>query len=320
MTVVSATQASRSSKSRCDSGISLCLFIVVPPCGDLFGPAALDQFALAEAIATFDQLSQSRTEASCRGTVDQTMIEAQRHAQVFADGDLPIDDPRFLNDAAQGNIKGMVVDRDTPAATFAKHPDCRYAHGPTVLLLHPWIRLTHPAEAPPADSEERGRQETQPMGSAEALPGSFYLLHLGRPDLVMKLSEGLLIRGSDDVDNGLLLASYVALDRGRHVALIKQAEVLATFATCLQGVVLIDRSRHTGGDERREREGLPRFRFVIPQERARPGHIDFEQAMDHGLAFDRRIHDLQRAPELRVRNDLTSIVFLVHQCSTYFHL
>ena len=101
----------------------------------------------------------------------------------------------------------------------------------------------------------------------------------------MNLVEGLLIRGSDDVDNGLLLSCHVTLNRGRHVHLIKQDEVLAAFATRLQGFVLIDRLCQTGDDERRERQGLPSFRLVFPQKLAGPGHIDFDQAMDHGLAL-----------------------------------
>jgi len=84
-------------------------------------------------------------------------------------------------------------------------------------------------------------------------------------------------------------------------------------AVCAQGFAFIDRSRQTSDDERRERQGLPGFRFVVPQVSARPGHIDFEQAMDHGLAFDRRIHDLQDAPEFRIRDHLVLILPCVHR-------
>ena len=89
--------------------------------------------------------------------------------------------------------------------------------------------------------------------------------------------------------------------------------MFAAFATRMQGFAFIDRSRQTSDDERRERQGLPGFRFVVPKVSAHPGHIDFEQAMDHGLAFDRRIHDLQYAPEFRIRDHLVLILPCVHR-------
>jgi len=77
-------------------------------------------FALAEAVATFDQFFQPPGEALCRSPIDNGVIEAQRHAEILADGDLPIDDHRFLCNAAQGNIQDMVVDRDAPAIPEAR--------------------------------------------------------------------------------------------------------------------------------------------------------------------------------------------------------
>jgi hypothetical protein len=62
--------------------------------------------------------------------------------------------------------------------------------------------------------------------------------------------------------------------------------VLPALATRMQGFVLINGVCQTGDDERRERQGLPGFRLVFPQKLASPGHIDFDQAMDHGLALD----------------------------------
>jgi hypothetical protein len=50
--------------------------------------------------------------------------------------------------------------------------------------------------------------------------GLLYFLHLGCSDLVMNLSEGLLVRGSDDVGNVLRVSSYVTLNLRRHVHFI----------------------------------------------------------------------------------------------------
>src|SRR6266849_3476893 len=241
---------------------------------------------VVETIAALNQVFQPLGEACGRSTIDKCMIEAQRHAEIFANSYVSVYDARFLSDATEGDINSMVVDRDAPACTLPKHSYCRYAHRPPVLLLHLWIRPTHPAEGPPADSDEHHRQESQPAYSCEALPSFFHLLHLSCPDLVMNLAEGLLIRGSDDVDNGLLLPCHFALNRDRYVHLIKQDEMLPAFATRMQRFVLIDCFSHTNNDEHRERQGLSGFRLVVPQELASPGHIDFDQAMDHGLALD----------------------------------
>src|SRR5438874_7108523 len=74
--------------------------------------------ALAEAVATFDQVFQPLGEARCRSPVDDRVIETQGHAEIFADDYLPINDAWLRSYATQGNIKGMVVDRDAPACTF----------------------------------------------------------------------------------------------------------------------------------------------------------------------------------------------------------
>src|SRR5437763_13713312 len=49
-------------------------------------------FALSEAVATFDQLFQPLDEPSGGCAIDQIMIEAQGQAEIFADGNLPVDD------------------------------------------------------------------------------------------------------------------------------------------------------------------------------------------------------------------------------------
>src|SRR6266702_7452919 len=80
---------------------------------------------LSEAVATLDQFFQSLSEACCRSTVDQIVIEAQCYREVFADGYLPVDNTWLLSDAAQSKIKGMLSYRDAPTSTFPKHANRR---------------------------------------------------------------------------------------------------------------------------------------------------------------------------------------------------
>jgi hypothetical protein len=49
-------------------------------------------FALSEAVATFNQFFQPLGEAGCRSPIDQIVIEAHCHAEIVADGYLPVDD------------------------------------------------------------------------------------------------------------------------------------------------------------------------------------------------------------------------------------
>src|SRR5436309_13178862 len=88
-------------------------------------------FALCEAIATFDQFFQSLGEACCRSPIDKGMIEAQGHAEIFTVANLSIHYTRFRSYAAQGKINRMVIDRDAPASTIAEHAYCCYANGPS---------------------------------------------------------------------------------------------------------------------------------------------------------------------------------------------
>src|SRR5438034_3209780 len=233
---------------------------------------------LVETIAALDQFFQPRDEACCRSAIDDIVIQTDSQTQVLADGDLPIHDAWLLGDAAQGEEEAMDGRGGyAPATSFAKHPHCCYSYRTKEFLLHLWIPLHSPEE-----SEEKNRQELKRF---ETLPGFWHVLHLGCLDLVMDLAEGLSIGGSDGVGNGLLLASHVTLNLDHHIHIIKQDEILPAFATCLHGFVLIDCFSQARREERRERQGLPGFRLVFPQKRARPGHIDFEQAMDDGLAL-----------------------------------
>jgi hypothetical protein len=81
-----------------------------------------------------------------------------------------------------------------------------------------WIPAKHPPEDWPDESEDHQRYESE---VPEALPGFLHCFYLGSPDLMMNLSEGFLVGGSDNVDDGLFLASQVTLNQGRHVYLIK---------------------------------------------------------------------------------------------------
>ena len=86
-------------------------------------------FALTEAVAALDQVFQSTREAGCRSAVDQVVIEAQCYTEIFSNGNVFIDDPWFLSDTTQGEIKGMVIDRDAPASAL---PNIPTAETPTV--------------------------------------------------------------------------------------------------------------------------------------------------------------------------------------------
>jgi len=246
---------------------------------------------LNESIPALDQFFQPLGEARCRSAIDDIVIKTDRHTQIFPYSYVPINDTRLLTDATQRNHECWGGWRDAPTCTFPKHANCRYAHSPPVLLLHLWIRSTYPEVDPKEGSEEKGRQEQQPIYCFETLQDFCHWFPLGCPDLVMNLAEGLAIGCSDGILNGWHLASHIALNRGRHIHIIKQDEVLAAFATCLHGFVLTHCLSQAGNDERRERQGLPSFRFLVPQERARPGHIDFDQAMNHGLVLGGTIRD-----------------------------
>src|SRR5437868_13081273 len=76
-------------------------------------------------------------------------------------------------------------------------------------------------------------------------------------DIVMDLAESLAFGCSDFGGHDLCTAIHVRLNIGRHVHILKQDEVLPTFATCLHGFVLIDGFCHAGNDESCERQGLP---------------------------------------------------------------
>src|SRR5213080_238047 len=168
------------------------------------------------------------------------------------------------------------------------------------------MRSPYPAEEPEVGLKEQSLQGLNPHQVF------CHVLHLGCPDLVMNLEHGLAIGCSDNVGNGLLLASHVMLNRKIDVYLIKQDDALAAKASGLHRFVLIDGLCQTGSEERRERKGLPRFRFMVPQERTCPGYVDFEQAMDHGLVLDGTKHGRHPPPDLWIGDHLIINVLLFH--------
>jgi len=102
----------------------------------------------------------------------------------------------------------------------------------------------------------------------------------------MDLAEGLAIGGSEDVDHGLLLAMHFMLNLCVHIHILKEDELIPAFAIGLHGFVLIDGFGQAGNEECRERQGLPSCCLVLPKVSAHPGHIDFEQTMNHRHALE----------------------------------
>src|SRR6266496_4042123 len=107
-------------------------------------------------------------------------------------------------------------------------------------------RSPYPGEDPEVGFKEKSRKGLNPHQVF------CRILHLGCPDLVMDLAHGLAIGCSDNGGNDLFLTSHLMLNRGIHVHLLKQDEVLAALATGLHGFVLIHCFCQTGNEERRE--------------------------------------------------------------------
>src|SRR6266700_3724038 len=264
-------------------------------------------------IAALNQFFQPLGETCRRSAVDDIVIKTDRQTQIVPDGDGPVHNTWFLRNAAHRHHeccrRGY---RDAPARAVPKHAYCRDTHRPHVLLPHLWLRSPSPGEDPEVGFKEQSRQGLKPHQVF------CHVLHLGCPDLVMNLAHGLAIGGSDNGGNDLFLTSHLMLNRGIHVYLLKQDEVLAAFATGLHRFVLIDGFCQAGNEERRERQGLSSDRFVLPEVSACPGHIDFEQAMDHGLVLDGTKHGRHPPPDLRIGDHLIISVLLFHALSLSF--
>src|SRR6266576_1026217 len=73
-------------------------------------------------IATLNQVFQPLGKACGRSAVDRLVIKAERQTQIFADGNLPVNDPRLLADAAHRNPEGMGGEWDSPSGPFPNIP------------------------------------------------------------------------------------------------------------------------------------------------------------------------------------------------------
>src|SRR6266536_3011230 len=90
--------------------------------GICFGTAR----ALAEAIPTLDQFFQALDEACSWRAINDVVINTHRQAQIVANLDAPVHDPRLLGNAAERNFKRMHPERDRPTAASPKHPNGRH--------------------------------------------------------------------------------------------------------------------------------------------------------------------------------------------------
>src|SRR6266487_129914 len=269
------------------------IFIGIPPSKDVArgrvtladssfrsGQLRLDH-GVAETIVALDQFFEPLGETCCRSAIDHVVIKTDRQTEIVSDSYLPVNDAWLLAYAAHCHhecCRGGY--RDTSARTVPKHAYCRDAHRPHILLPQPWMRSPSPGEEPEVGLRSESWQGLNPRQVF------CHVLHLCGPDLVMNLAYGLAISCSDNVGYDLFLACHVMLNRKIDVHILKQYDVLAAKAYGLHGFVLIDSFCQAGRKECRERQGLPSGRLVLSEVSACPGHIDFEQAMDHRFVLD----------------------------------
>ncbi len=76
------------------------------------------------------------------------------HAEIFADGYLPVHHTRFLCNVAQRNHEGMFGHGDSPAAAFPEHAHGCDSHRAVEALLHLWRAVAHPPEDRPDASKD----------------------------------------------------------------------------------------------------------------------------------------------------------------------
>src|SRR5260370_6120852 len=164
---------------------------------------------VAKTIAALNQVFQLPCEACCRSAVDHLMIKADRQTEILPDDYAPVNDPRLLANAAHRNPEGMGGERNSPSSPFPKHPHGCDAHRPPVFLPHLGRSFSHPHH------HAKGRKQHQPgpLDGFETLPGLCHVLHLGGPDLLMNLAQGLTIGCSDDGGANLFLAHPATLHR-----------------------------------------------------------------------------------------------------------
>src|SRR5690242_10389190 len=117
------------------------------------------------------------------------MVEAQRHAQVFADGDVPIYHAWFLRDATHCHVERVVIEGNCPAAAVSEHSHRGEANRPAIALLEPRIAASRPPEDGPYPFENRHRDAHEPLFRLEALPLRLHRRNLGRPNLPRDLTN-----------------------------------------------------------------------------------------------------------------------------------
>ena len=115
--------------------------LALPGCLWSSGLLRLDR-GVVETIAALNQFLQPLSEACCWSAVDRLVIKADRQTQIFPDGDVPVNDPRLLANAAHRNPEGMGGERDSLSGPFPKHANCRHTYCPPVLL--PQLRRSFP--------------------------------------------------------------------------------------------------------------------------------------------------------------------------------
>src|SRR5260221_369681 len=146
----------RSERDRFPSSVAICLSSpgdgALPPPRRLWsdGLLQLDR-GVEKTIAALNQFFQPLGEACCRSPIDHLVIKADRQTQIVPDGDVPINDPRLLANAAHRHPEGMGVGwRNAPATPFPKHAHCRESHRPHQVLPHLVRRSNAPEGTPEA--------------------------------------------------------------------------------------------------------------------------------------------------------------------------
>lgn len=99
---------------------------------------------LSDAVTTFDQFLKPLYEARRGSAIDNVVVDADRHAQVFTVYKLPVDEGRFFCDAAERDLQSVIGNGDAPAAAIAEHAYSGQGHG-AVHFLQPMRTLEqHP--------------------------------------------------------------------------------------------------------------------------------------------------------------------------------
>ena len=106
-------------------------------------------FLTVQPVAAFDQFLQPVGEAGHRRAVDHIVVKADGHAQVFVHLNALVHRAWFFADPAQGELEGMVGNRNSPPAPGPKHADRSHQHGAVVLLEHLRVLEEEPEEQPP---------------------------------------------------------------------------------------------------------------------------------------------------------------------------